>query len=339
MKSTMKFLTLCILISISINAKETKPKSSWHVKSSISIKSNGGWDYIAVNPVNGTIYVSHGTQVNIVSPTGDSVGIIENTMGVHGIAFAPKYGKGYTTNGKTSDLTVFDINTNKVLGRIKVGDKPDAIMYDAYTDNLIVCNGKSKDISFVDAQTGQLMQTVALGGKPETAVSDNHGKIFVNIEDKDEIIVINAKNYTIEAHWPLHAKSPTGLAIDVKTHRLFAGCDDKKLVIINSQNGKIVKVEKIGNGCDGIAFDDMRKLIFSANGEDGTLSIIKEVNADSFKSLPAVVTTEGTRTLVYDDKTRCVLLPAADFEKSKKTKDHHRPGMISGSFKVLVVGE
>ena len=332
-------ILFCILF-ISTNAFSAgSNKNTHHVIKTLSIKSNGGWDYIAVNPQNGEIYVSHGNQVNILNSHGDSLGVIENTIGVHGIAFAPKYGKGYTSNGKTADLIIFDLKTHQVLGHVKVGDKPDAIMYDAFTDNIIVCNGKSKDMSFVDAKTDQLVSTVPLGGKPETAVSDEQGKIYVNIEDKDEVIVVNAKTFAIEAHWPLHAKSPTGLAIDLKNKRLFAGCDDKKLMVLSLENGNLIATATIGNGCDGVVFDAKEQLIYAANGEDGTLSIIKEISPNIYKSLPLVITAAGARTLTYDSISECVYLPVADFQKTMKSKDHHRADMVSGSFKVLVVGK
>ena len=216
--------------------------SGYHVAKTYHIASPGGWDYIAVGPGNNRLYVSHSTQVNILDEkTGDSVGVIANTGGVHGIAFVPSLNKGYTSNGRLNNITVFDLKTNQVLGQIATGQNPDAIMYDAYSKTIITCNGRSKDLTIIDPVTEKTIATIAVGGTPETAVSDGDGKVYVNIEDKNEIAVINIKSNTVENHWPLApAEGPTGLAIDTETKRLFAGCD-KLLVVLDITSGKVIE--------------------------------------------------------------------------------------------------
>ncbi len=312
--------------------------SGFHVLNTFHIQSAGRWDYIAVSPVSENIYVSHMTQVNILNKnTGDSVGVIPNTEGVHGIAFAPAFKKGFTTNGKLNTVSVFDINTNAVLAQVKTGDNPDAIMYDGYSKKVYVCDGKSKDLAVIDPANNEVVKTVPLGGKPETAVSDNAGNIYINIEDKNEIAVVNTKTYTVVHRWKVgKGDEPSGLAIDTKTKRLFAGCGNKILVLMNAENGKIVKELTIGDGCDGVAFDPTLKYAYSSNG-DGTLTVIHEKSASDIAVIDNVATKKGARTLAVDEKTHKVYLPTADF--GAPVAGEKRPPMIPGTFQVLVVGK
>ena len=314
----------------------------YHVLNTFHIASSGGWDYITVCPVNENIYVSHGTQVNILNKnTGDSVGVILNTDGVHGIAFAPEFNKGFTSNGKTNDLSVFDIKTNAVTGKIKTGEKPDAIMYDHFTKMILVCNGKSKDLSVINPKNNEVVKTIALGGKPETAVTDMAGKIYINIEDKSEIVVVNTKTWTVTNHWKTgKGEEPTGLAIDTKTKKLFAGCN-KLMVIMNAENGKVVNELPIGDGCDGVAFDQETRTAFSSNG-DGTLTVVKEGKfiespGFDFTVVENAPTKKGARTIALDEKTHKIYLPTADLGPS--AEGQKRPSMVPGTFQILEVGK
>jgi YVTN family beta-propeller protein len=322
---------------VMLAANSTKAQSTgYKLSKTFHIASAGGWDYIAVGPGNNRLYVSHGAQVNILDQkTGDSVGVIPNTTGVHGIAFIPALNKGYTSNGRSNNITVFDLKTNATLSQIATGENPDAIMYDNFSKKIITCNGRSKDLSIVDPITEKVVSTIPVGGKPETAVSDEKGKLFVNIEDKNEIIQVDIASGKVEAHWPLSAESPTGLAIDLNTHRLFAGCD-KEMVIVDAISGKVVKKMPIGDGCDGIGFDSNTKLIFASCGE-GKLSIVKEESADNYKDVGSVATKRSARTIAVDETTHEVFLPAADMEKSSVPNE--RPKMIPGSFQILVVSK
>ncbi len=316
-------------------------QAGYHVLNTFHIPGVGGWDYIAVSPINGNVYVSHSSQVNILNQnTGDSVGVIPNTTGVHGIAFAPEFKKGFTSNGKLNTATVFDINTNVVLAQIKTGENPDAIMYDPFSKKVYICNGRSKDLSVIDPTTNEVVKTVDLGGKPETAVSDEAGNLYINIEDKSEIAVVNTKTYTVTYRWKIGSgKEPSGLAIDVKTKRLFAGCDNKLLIVMNAENGKVVKELPIGDGCDGVAFDSELKNVFSSNGE-GTLTVIHEKSSKEFSVVENVPTKKGARTVAVDEKTHRLYLPTADFLPADPAeKEHKRPGIVPGSFQVLVVGK
>jgi YVTN family beta-propeller protein len=336
MKSGIKIIYSAIYFFVLVQSLTAQEKSGYRVLKTFHIASAGGWDYIAVGP-DEKLYVSHGTQVNILNKlTGDSLGFIPNTTGAHGIAFISGTGKGYTSNGRLNTITVFDLKTAKVLSQIAVGENPDAIIYEPFTKKIITCNGRSKDLSIVDPATEKVVATIPVGGKPETAVSDGKGMLYVNNEDKSEIVVVDLKKNEVVQNWSIApGEAPTGLAYDPLTHRLFAGCE-KMLVVINSQNGKIVDKLVIGDGCDGVGFDSARKLIFASCGE-GVLSIIREVNADQFVFIENIPTKKSARTLVIDEKTHNVYLPAADMEKQADPKE--RPHMIPGSFQVLVVNK
>jgi YVTN family beta-propeller protein len=334
----MKKLFGCLIVAVLAGVVSNAQSSGYHVLNTYHIPSPGRWDYIAVCPVNDCIYVSHMTQVNILNKhTGDSVGVINNTDGVHGIAFAPAFNKGFTSNGKLNTVTAFDLKTNNVLAQIKTGDNPDAIMYDPFSKKLYVCNGRSKDLTVIDPSNNKVIKTVPLGGKPETAVSDEAGKIFINIEDKNEVVVLNTKTFAIEQRWKVgKGEEPSGLAIDVKTKRLFAGCGNKLLIVLNADDGKVIKELPIGEGCDGTVFDAETKMIFSSNGE-GTLTIIRENSADDFSVVENVPTKKGARTLAVDEKTHKVYLPTA--ELAAPVAGQKRPDMVPGTFHVLVLGK
>lgn len=332
------FLFAALLIGIILtNCTDTfaQKGGGFHVSKTFHIASTGGWDYIAVGPGNNRLYVSHGTQVNILDQTnGDSVGVIPNTTGVHGIAFVASLGKGYTSNGRLNNISVFDLKTNQVLSQIATGQNPDAIMYDGFSKMIITCNGRSNDLSVIDPATEKLVATIAVGGKPETAVSNGAGKIFVNIEDKNEIVAINIKTNTVESRWSIApAEGPTGLAIDLKTNRLFAGCD-KLLVVMDATNGKIVAKLPIADGCDGVGFDNGLKDVFASCGE-GKLAIIHEDAADKFSLKENIDTKKTARTIAVDESKHAIYLPAADL--GPVIEQGKRPPMIPGTFQVLVV--
>jgi len=310
--------------------------SGYKVTKTFHIASSGGWDYISSDPESNKLYVSHGTQVNILDKkTGDSLGVIPNTTGVHGIAFAEHFGKGYTSNGRLNNVTVFDLKTAAVFGQIATGENPDAIFYNDYLKKIITCNGGGQSLSVIDPATGTVVATIPVGGKPETAVSDDKGKVFVNIEDKNEIAEVDITTNAVIARWPLApGERPTGLAIDRKTHRLFAGCN-KMLIVMSSDDGKIVANVAIGNGCDGVGFDSKRKLVFASCGE-GVVSVVEEVSANEFKNIENVPTKRGARTIAVDEKLHAVYLPTAD-SQPQAAGAQGRPQMIPGTFQIVVV--
>jgi YVTN family beta-propeller protein len=278
-----KLLLIFCAITIAVAITNAQSATGLHIIKTFHIASAGGWDYLEVGPVNDWLYVSHGTQVNILNKnTGDSVGVIENTTGVHGIAFDVANKKGFTSNGRINTVTVFDMNTNKVLAQIATGQNPDAIIYEPFSKKIITCNGRSKNLSIIDPTQNKVIDSVEIGGKPETAVSDGMGKLFVNNEDKSEIVVVDTKTFKVLYHWSIApGEAPTGLAIDTKTKRLFAGCE-KLLMVIDATNGTVVDKIIIGDGCDGVAFDATTKNIYTSNGADGTLTVIHEESANKY---------------------------------------------------------
>ena len=335
MKRIAPLFALILFIS-NANAQE---KTGLHIINTFHIASPGGWDYLEAGPVNNWLYVSHGTQVNIINKnTGDSVGVIENTTGVHGIAFDVANGKGYTSNGRLNNVYVFDMNTNKVLATIPTGQNPDAIMYEPFSKKIITCNGRSKNLSIIDPAQDKVMDSVDVGGKPETAVSDGAGKIFVNVEDKNEIVAIDVKTFKVLNHWSIApGEGPTGLAYDNNTKRLFAGCE-KLLMVIDATNGKIIGKLPIGDGCDGIAFDATTKNIYTSNGADGTITVVHEENASTFTLVENITTKKGARTICLDKTTHILYLPTAEFEPLEAGQNG-RPKMKSGTFQILVVSK
>lgn len=331
-----KMITIAVLamIAITIHAQ-----SGIKVINTLKIEGSGGWDYIAVQPKSDNLYVSHANQINIINKnTGAAVGIIPNTSGVHGMAFVPSVNKGFTTNGKTNDSYVFDLKTFAVTDTIKTGQKPDAIYYDGFINKIVICNGKSNDLSFIDPVTNKVVATVAVGGAPEAAVGDGKGKVFVNLEDKSEIVAIDAKAFKVLAHWSIApGEAPTGLVIDTKTRRLFAACGDNKLlIIVNADNGKIVDKLPIGGGCDGASFDPTTKNIYTSNGADGTITVIHEDGGDKYSVTENIVTKKGARTITIDEDTHLLYTPTAELEP---TAGKGRPKAIPGTFQVLVVGK
>ena len=333
----IKIISLSISLLLGLKTIVAQ-KTGYKIVNTFHIASPGGWDYLSVNK--NKLYVAHSGQVNILDKNnGDSLSIIENTTGVHGIAFVNSLNKGFTSNGMLNNVTIFDLETNKSIGQIATGQNPDAIVYDTFSKMIYTCNGKSNDVTVINPATEKVVATIAVGGKPETAISDEAGKLFVNIEDKNEIVVINTQTNKVENHWSLGTgEELTGLALDKTSHRLFSACN-KQLIVLDSKNGKVVAMLPIGEGCDGDAFDPATKNIFTSNGE-GTVTIIHENGANDFFVLDNIKTKPRARTIALDAATHKLYLPTADFEQSSATTSkNERPKMIAGSFQILVVAQ
>lgn len=337
----VKYLLPIVVFILFQNTTQAQNKIDYKVVKTFHIASPGGWDYINVNDLK--VYVSHGTQVNILDEnTGDSVGMIPNTTGVHGIAFDNGLGHGFTSNGRLNNVTVFDLKTNAIITQIATtGENPDAIMYEPFTKKIITNNGRSKNLSIIDPAKNTVIQTVELDGKPEEGVSDGKGKLFVNIEDKSEIAVVDLKTFKVIDLWPLApGVGPSGLAIDTRTNRLFSTCSDSKLLIVmDATNGKIVAKLSMGNGVDGAAFNESKKIIFAPDGRSGTIAAYKEKSANEFEDLGTITTKPGARTITIDKKTGDLFLPTAEFEPVDPQNAQERRKMIPGTFQVLKVGE
>jgi YVTN family beta-propeller protein len=335
MKKTFFSAALLLGTIISTSAQQ---KTGVHLLASHKIHSDGGWDYLTLDGKNNNLYVSHGNQVNILSKNGgDSVGVIHNTLGVHGIVIAGPFGKGYTTNGKAGTCTVFDLKNFMVMGTVKVGQNPDAAFYDDFSKKVIVFNGKSSDVSIIDPATDKVLCTIPLGGKPEAGVSDGKGSIYVNIEDTGEIVRFDINTYKVLSRYKLKGgEEPSGLAIDRITSRLFTVCANKVMIVLDAKTGKQITSLPIGDGADGVVFDAATKMAYSSNGE-GNITAVKEVSADKFIVQETIKSEPGARTITLDPITHHIFLPTATFEKS--TDATQRPKRISGTFRVLEFGK
>lgn len=270
------------------------------------------WDYLAIDPVRQRLFVTRADRVQVLDPaSGKVLGEIPGTAGVHGVAFAQDLKLGFTSNGRSNSVTAFDLDTLHVRREAKVGGlNPDAILYDPGTRKLYTFNGKSADVSVLDAVTLEPLATIAVGGKPEFAVSDGAGRIFVNIEDKAEIVVIDARADKLVAHWPLAGcEDPTGLAFDKAHARLFSVCANKVMAVTDSGSGKAVARIAIGAHPDAAEYDPATATVYASNG-DGTLSVVHQAGADHYDRAVSVPTMKGARTMALDHASKRVYLPA-----------------------------
>jgi YVTN family beta-propeller protein len=322
---------------------QTTSPSGYHLLKQIEIGGEGGWDYLFVDSSGHRLYISHATKVVVVDIDSDTVaGEIANTNGVHGIAVADDLGRGFISDGRDNSVTIFDLKTLKTLGTVKTGKNPDAIIYDGATKRVFAFNGGSGDTTVIDAATGNIAATIALGGKPEFATSDGKGRVFVNIEDKSDVVAIDSRKLTVTQRWPIApGEEASGMAIDRKSHRLFIVCSNKKMIVLNFDNGKVISDLPIGSGPDAAGFDPDTKLAFSSNGE-GTLTIVREESADKFSVVDTVTTQRGARTMTVDAKTHKIYLPTAKFGPTPAPtaeRPRPRPSIIPNSFVVLVFGK
>jgi DNA-binding beta-propeller fold protein YncE len=274
--------------------------------------------------------------------TDKVVGDIADTPGVHGIAIASELNRGFTSNGRANTATIFDLKTLKVLGQVKTGENPDAILYDPASKYVFTFNGRSKDATVFEAATGKVVGTVAFGGKPEFAAADGKGKVYVNIEDKNEVMEIDSRKLLLTRRYSLKpCEEPTGMGLDAEHHRVYSGCHNKVMTILDTEAGKVIATVPIGSGVDGNGFDPKTGLAFSANGE-GTLTVVQEVSAGKFEVAESATTQRGARTMAIDTQTHKIYLPVAQFSPQTAPAaegSKPRPIMIKDSFAVLVVGK
>ena len=312
----------------------------YRLANKFSLEGNEGWDYITADDTTSKVYVSHGSVVQVLDTyKGHVIATIKDLHGVHGIALAHDLGKGFISSGKDSTVTVIELLGYTTLAKLKVtGANPDALVYDRVTHRVFVFNGRSSSATVIDGNTNKVVATIGLEGKPEFAVVDEEGKLFVNIEDKSKITVINSQTMKVENSWSIApGEEPSGLAIDLKTHRLFAVCDNKMMVVVDATNGKVITTLPTGENTDGCAFDAGLNRIYSSNG-DGTMTIVQEVNADTYKVLENFKTMRGARTIAVNQKNHHVYLPTAEYNPMppvSKDNPKPRPTLKAGSFVVL----
>lgn len=317
----------------------------YHVTKTYKLGGEGGWDYVTADASARRLYISRGTHVIVLDlNSGKTVGDIPDTQGVHGIALAPDLGRGFTSNGREGTVTIFDIQTLKPIGeKVRVGENPDAILYDPATKRVFTFNGRSHDATAIDAASAKVLGTIKLDGKPEFAVTDLKGTVFVNIEDKSELTAIDPIKLEVKAKWPLApCTEPSGLAIDRKNRRLFAGCDNKMMAVVDADSGKVLATPAIGEGVDAAAYDDETGLAFASCGGDGVLTVVKQESPDKYSVVENAKTQRGARTMALDTKTHDVYTVTAEFgPRPAATADNPRPRppILPDSFVVLVVSK
>ncbi|MFL5330888.1 MAG: YncE family protein [Gemmataceae bacterium] len=328
-----KLTWVLFFVSATVTAA-ADPAPSYRLLKTVPVTGDGGWDYVAVDETARRVYVSHGTQVVVLdADTCEVKGQIGDGAGIHGIAIAQKLNRGFVSNGRSNLVNIFDLTTLKNLGTVPTGKNPDCIIFDGATGRVFAFNGRSENLTVIDAAEGKAVETIELGGQPEFAAADGAGHVFVNLEDKEEVLKLDARNLKVLERWPIApAKTPVSMAIDAKNHRLFVGCRSKQMVIFNSDTGKVVSTVPIGGRVDASAYDPELHLIFSSCG-DGTVSVIRQDSPDAYTALEPIKTKTGARTMGMDPKTHRLFLPCADF---KPAEGSARPAMVPGTFAVLV---
>ncbi|MCX6237450.1 MAG: YncE family protein [Bacteroidia bacterium] len=314
MKRTLLFFAGMILMVCFVSLNARAQKSEYQVAKSIQLTSDGGWDYLSVDDVNQKLFVSHSSQVNVVDlKTGEQIAVIPETSGVHGIAIANDLNKAFISCGRDSSVTVVDLSTFKLIAKVTgTGKNPDAILYDPFSKKVFTFNGRSSNATVIDAVALKIIATIPLSGKPEFSQTDGKGKIYVNIEDKSLIAIINSVTLKVEKEWSIApGEEPSGLALDNVNHRLFSVCGNKMMTISDAVAGKVITTVPIGGGCDGVAFDPATKRIFSSNGE-GTMTVVQQVSADEYKVLENFPTQQGARTITVNKTTHHIYLPTAE---------------------------
>ncbi len=343
----MKIVSLCTLalafglVSVRIRTTSAMGPSGYHLAKKVTLGGDGGWDYLYVDSKARHVYISRGSHVMVVDADSAAVvGDIPNTNGVHGIAIVDDMNKGFISDGRDNNVTIFETGTLKALGTAPVGKNPDAIIYDPASKRVFTFNGASKDATAIDAKAGTVVGTIPLGGKPEFAVADEKGHVFVNIEDTSEIVKFDANKLSVESRWKITpGEEPSGLAMDRKHRRLFSVCSNKVMAIVNADTGQVITTVPTGAGTDAAGFDPETGYAFSSNGE-GTLTVVHEDSPDKFSLVENVPTQARARTMSLDTKTHQVYLVTAEFGTAPAPtaqQPRPRPPMVPGSFTLLIM--
>jgi YVTN family beta-propeller protein len=342
LKLRRNFRTLgLIAANLAVAVLPALAQKSFTVEDKWKIGGEGGWDYLTSNSSEKRLYITHGTRVEVVdSSTGKSLGAITGLKGTHGVAFDDSGKYGYISDGGANAVVVFDRSTLQTVTSIPAGTNPDGIAFEPVTKTIWAFNGRSKDVTVIDTATQKVIATVPLPGKPEFPVADGKGVIFDNIEDKNEIVRLDARSPKITATWSVSpCESPSGLAIDREGRRLFAVCDEKKMAVVDADSGKVIATPMIGDGPDAAAYDPKSKLAFSSNGE-GTVTII-DASSGSYKVLQNLATQQGARTMTLDAATGKIYVVTAQFgprPAATAANPRPRPAIVPDSFTVIVAG-
>jgi YVTN family beta-propeller protein len=331
---------LCVAAFCAVWTLPAYSQGEYKILNTYTLGGEGGWDYLNLDPQSGNLFITRGSHVMVVDPAnGKQLADITGLQGIHGTAFVG--GNAYVSEGGANRIAVIDTKSLSKISEIAVGTRPDGILYDGFSKRIFTFNGTSKDATAVDPVSGKAVGTVALGGKPEAAVSDGAGTIFVNIEDKSELVAFDAKTLVVKQHYPLApCEEPSGGAADLAHGRFFSGCDNKMIAVTDMKSGKVVAQIPIGEGVDANRFDPGTGLVFSSNGESGTLTIAHEDSPGKFTVLQNLVTGEGARTMELDAKSHRVYVVTADRKPGTPTADRPkpRPVPVPGTFRLIVVG-
>ncbi len=330
-------LAILAVYTATIGSLFASTSTDFHRLARRILGGEGFWDYLAIDPQARRLYISRWSHVMVVDADNyQVVGDIPDIHGVHGIAIAPEFGKGFITEDEANRITIFDLRTLKKTATATTGKGPDGIIYDASSKRVFAFSGDGK-VTAISAATGEAVGSAELGGRPEFAASDGRGHIYNNLEDKSDVLQIDSRTLRILNRWPLApGESPSGMAIDAVHHRIFIGCRNRTLVVMNADNGKIVTTIPIGDGVDANRFDPGTQMVFSSNGV-GTLTVVHEDSPDSYSVIANVPTIRGARTMELDPKTHRVFLVSAQLGPQPKTP-HTPPSMVPGTFELFVYG-
>lgn len=333
MKLLARFSTFFVLAMLCVAAEAP----GYKMTKKYPLPGDNGFDYVVFDSSANRVYVSHGTEVDVVDAgSGKLLGKVEDTEGVHGIAIVPALHRGFTTNGGSSTVSVFDTNTFKTIKKIPVDKDPDYILYDAHSKRVLVCHGDSAQITAIDPTKEAVIGKVDLGGGAEAAVTDGKGNGFVNLEEEAEVVHFDPQGLTVKAKYPITGcKTPTGLAIDTVNDRLFIGCRSKVLAVMDATSGKVITTLPIGTRVDAVAYDADNKMVFASN-YDGTISVIRQKGPNQYESAGDIKTQESAKTMAIDPKTKRLYLSAADMVPPPQGQKG-RPKPKPGSFTLLVV--
>ena len=334
MKKLLVFLTVAAVLLV-IPAVAQK---SYKLADRVKLGGEGGWDYLTYDEKGNRVFITRGTHVIVVdAKTLKQTGDITGLQGVHGVALAHDLGKGYISSGGDNMLVIFDLKSLSVLDKVKVGERPDAILYDASAKRVYTFNAKTQDATVFDAKAGKVVGTVALGGKPETGVADGKGNVYVNIEDRSEIVRVDTAKLTVAEHYPMAGcDEPSALAFDVAHRRLFAGCASKVVAVVDPDAGRLVTTVDIGGGVDAGAFNPKTQQIFMSCGADGVVSVIHEDSPDKYSVVQNVPTEKGARTMALDEAANTVYTVTAQFDPTPPPAGQRRK-ILPDTFELLVV--
>jgi YVTN family beta-propeller protein len=337
----VKKILLPVLFSITVAVCHAD--GPYHFVKEIPVSGEGGWDYLTVDSAAQRLYVSHATEIVVIDLNKDQVvGQITNAPGVHGIALASELGLGITSNGRENKAGIVDLKTLQTLSKVDTAQGPDGMLYDSGQKEAYLFCGRAESATVVDVKTAKVAATIPLGGRPEFAVVDSKaGRVYDNLENKSEVAVIDTKSHQVVSLWPIApGESASGMAIDMAHHRLFIGCRNGKMLMMDSINGKVLASVPIGQGVDADEFDPGTGFAFASCG-DGTTTIAKEETPDKLTVVQTLKTERGSRTMALDPQTHKIYLPTAQFEAQSQPVEggqRQRPRMIPGTFKILVYG-